>query len=88
MVEETTAASHNLTAETRTLAATLSRFKMDLGGARAGRASRPALSAPRAPVRPRPASPARVAAPVAPAAPTPPTLSIPTSSSDAGWEEF
>lgn len=83
MVEETTAASHNLTAETGTLAATLSRFKMDLG-----RASRPALSAPRAPARPRPASPARVAAPVAPAAPTPPTLSIPTSSSDAGWEEF
>ncbi|PAL18723.1 hypothetical protein B9K04_13855, partial [Acetobacter syzygii] len=80
MVEETTAASHNLTAETRTLAETLSRFKMDRG-----RASRPALSAPRAPARPRPA---RVAAPAAPAALTPPTLSIPTSSSDAGWEEF
>jgi methyl-accepting chemotaxis protein len=95
MVEETTAASHNLTAETRTLAATLSRFKMDTAGGRASQASRPALVAPRSsPPRPKPSAPARVAPPAPapvtppPAAPASSALSMPTTSSDAGWEEF
>ncbi|GBQ49168.1 methyl-accepting chemotaxis protein [Acetobacter ghanensis] len=93
MVEETTAASHNLTAETRTLAATLSRFKMDTTAGRSNRAARPALAAPRAAARPKPSSPARVAAPVStptppPVAQAPAATALPTSSSDAGWEEF
>ncbi|GBR26745.1 methyl-accepting chemotaxis protein [Gluconobacter japonicus] len=85
MVEETTAASHNLTAETRTLTATLNRFKLDMNSPGSGWASAPSLSSPRAvEVRPKTANPPRVVASVAPS----PALPMPTSSSDAGWEEF
>ncbi|GBQ80035.1 methyl-accepting chemotaxis protein [Gluconacetobacter johannae DSM 13595] len=77
MVEQTTAASHNLTAETQTLAQTLSRFKINNG--RDGAAVSEALSAFSSP---RPVEKtSRAAAPML-------TSALPTTSPDQGWEEF
>ncbi|QEO16933.1 methyl-accepting chemotaxis protein [Acetobacter vaccinii] len=88
MVEETTAASHNLTSETRTLIQTLSRFRI---GHDISFAQKKTVSAP----APRPAAPSRplrVAATttpaVAPAPAAPAATPLPTTSSDQGWEEF
>ncbi len=75
MVEQTTAASHNLTIETRTLAQTLSTFR--IGGMPQRTMSQPAPYnfAPLAQPQKHPVMPALAAA-------------LPTSSSDEGWEEF
>ncbi|MFT9014585.1 MAG: methyl-accepting chemotaxis protein [Acetobacter sp.] len=91
MVEETTAASHNLTAETRTLGQTLSRFKIagerDRGAQYENMVALPSAASPSArPARAEPRSSRPIAAPPPPA----PVLvsSMPTTASDDGWEEF
>ncbi len=100
MVEEATAASHSLTAETRTLSQTLGRFHVGL-------ASPPQALAPRAPTPKPPVSkPAVVTVPspppttakrpiaVASSSPpeppikTPPKPALQVTSSDQGWEDF
>ncbi|MBB2158620.1 methyl-accepting chemotaxis protein [Gluconacetobacter sacchari] len=79
MVEETTAASHNLTAETRTLTQTISRFRV--GGDHAeSQFDRRTMPLPPARTEvPRPVRPAATG-----------TLATPllTTSSDQGWEDF
>jgi methyl-accepting chemotaxis protein len=77
MVEQTTAASHNLTAETRTLAQTLSRFKISNGRDRLV-ASEDAIALPPA----RPVVKANRIPEAVLAAP------LSTTSPDNGWEEF
>jgi methyl-accepting chemotaxis protein len=85
MVEETTAASHNLTAETRTLTQTLSRFRINHGKGEVVFSNPPPSPArPRETVALKPVS-REVAKPrPAPAV----SSSLPTTSSDQGWEEF
>ncbi|RFD21031.1 methyl-accepting chemotaxis protein [Komagataeibacter melaceti] len=80
MVEETTAASHNLTAETRTLAQTLSRFKIGNRRERAPVISAPE-SAPSFTPPPRVGKTARATVAML-------ANHLPTTSSDKGWEEF
>ncbi|ACI53189.1 methyl-accepting chemotaxis sensory transducer [Gluconacetobacter diazotrophicus PA1 5] len=77
MVEQTTAASHNLTAETRTLAQTLSRFKIGMGRENGIAGQSPAKLPPaRAVVKPSRVAETALATPLS------------TTSSDSGWEEF
>lgn len=80
MVEETTAASHNLTAETRTLAKTLSRFKIDSRrtDTSGSRVQEPPAYKPR---RRNDKPPVRSTVAML-------TNQLPTTSSDQGWEEF
>lgn len=86
MVEETTAASHNLTAETRTLTQTLSRFRINrrMDEAAAGSPPPPPAARPRETVALKPVS--REVAKPRPVAAV--SSSLPTTSSDQGWEEF
>ena len=86
MVEETTAASHNLTAETRTLTQTLSRFRINRRKEDGPDNSAP----PPPPPRPRETVALKpVSREVAPSRPVPAvSSSLPTTSSDQGWEEF
>jgi methyl-accepting chemotaxis protein len=86
MVEETTAASHNLTAETRTLTQTLSRFRINrrMNDAAAGSPPPPPAARQRETVALKPVS--REVAKPRPVAAV--SSSLPTTSSDQGWEEF
>ncbi|WP_122040247.1 methyl-accepting chemotaxis protein [Asaia bogorensis] len=98
MVEEATAASHNLSAETRTLSETLGRFHVDTN-------AKPKTSPPRPPMaRPpvvKPAVTTRTAVvppvvknPAQPPSPAPakqaavPRPALQVTSSDQGWEDF
>ncbi|GAB6969081.1 hypothetical protein JCM25156A_31200 [Komagataeibacter kakiaceti JCM 25156] len=83
MVEETTAASHNLTAETRTLAQTLSRFKIGNRRERAPTINAVAEDVPAFTPPPQPRVGKTARATVAMLA-----NHLPTTSSDKGWEEF
>ncbi|WP_246285540.1 methyl-accepting chemotaxis protein [Nguyenibacter vanlangensis] len=76
MVEETTAASHNLTAETRTLTQTLSRFRIGNERRHAADDGMAVLS----PARPQ----TRAGRPPSPSL----TAPLLTTSPDQGWEDF
>lgn len=79
MVEETTAASHNLTAETRTLTQTISRFKVG-NDRRENMFDESTVTIPsaRAPA-PKPSRSSTV---------SPSATALLTTSSDQGWEDF
>ncbi len=95
MVEEATAASHNLTTETKSLAQTLSQFQVGRKPEAKPGERKPAAPPPKAASKPPALRSVQSKAPAADARPSPalpakpaPKPALQVTSSDQGWEDF